>query len=161
MAVRGYRRFKRQGDFLVGPVITRAVASGSVQKAACPWSGDPETMWPRDWLNDPACIQRAATHLQEERSTDPDCPGCNCGFNACKTLDYLRIHTGRVWGQMFKNHVTAAVTLWGATVEYEHGYRAEYMQIDHLWLDGPVSPEKEQQAMALSMRYGVGRNYRV
>ena len=80
----------------------------------------------------------------------------NCGFSACKTLAYLMDQIGGSWGLMFGSNVTAAVKLWGQILEYEDGYRAEYMQIDHLWLDGPVSPEKEQQAAALSMRYGVG-----
>jgi hypothetical protein len=57
---------------------------------------------------------------------------------------------------MFPNNVTAAVTMWGAIAEYEHGYRAEYMQVDYLWLDGPSSYGSERQAHALAARYGVG-----
>ncbi len=160
MAVDGYRRFQASGgvgeygswEQLEGPVVYSPILSGGAHRASCPWGENNSVLWPEGWHTDPTCVARAVRHLREPSSYIAD----NCGFSACKTLAYLMDQIGGSWGNMFRSNVTAAVKLWGQILEYEHGYRAEYMQIDHLWLDGPVSPEKEQQAVALSMRYGVG-----
>ncbi len=152
MAVSGYRRFRLGRDnCLAGPVLTSyVVLSGGVHKASCPWRDN--AIWSDDWQINPVNIEQAVTHLQELG----DLRICKCGFSACKALDHLSRQVNGDWGAMFKSDVTAAVTMWGTLVEYEHGYRAEYMQIDHLWLDGPTSHAKEIQAAALTARYGVG-----
>ena len=141
MAISGYRRFQAREDRLYGACIGSPWNLTNV--ASCLMAAQLDS--PGAWEEDEKLIRCAANHLRWGT--------CSCGLNAYKDRDY---DGAELWSEYFLNNVTAAVTGWGWVVEYEYGYRVEHMQIEHLWLDGPVSPEKEQQAAALSMRYGVG-----
>ena len=94
---------------------------------------------------------RASCEAISDRCSVVLSPSCACGIWGCKTLGNLIDH-GTI--AMVPGGCFGQVALWGAVLEYQHGFRAMYGKPTQIWLGYPDN----DVAQKLAAYYGIPVN---
>ncbi len=100
-----------------------------------------------DWL-EKVETAKCVVHLRERNHDDSETPmvRCSCGFWGYDSLKFLCGHHYLPWQDpnpnldrymdpMTGSNAFGMVKIWGNVVQHEHGYRSQYAQIAHVWVD--------------------------
>lgn len=107
------------------------------------------------------CYGSAETCEQHLTGDEVFGPRCSCGIYVLKGPDMIQDYA--------KWPAIAAVTAWGAYIEFEYGYRIQYTRIEHVWIEpdwvldshkDDVDWEPQLDLDALAQRYGVVVEFR-